>query len=83
MSAKTAVEGAELAAFGHRNGDAALRHEGEQAQGLQGHGLAAGVGPGDDQQAVLRGERQVDGHHFRRPGVLPVALNQQGVAGLA
>ena len=39
---------------------AALGHEGEQADGLQSHRLAAGVGAGDDQGVKLLPQRQVD-----------------------
>ena len=77
------AKGAELAAFVHGNGDAALGHEGQKAQGLQGHGLAAGVGPGDDEKAVLGGERQVNRDHVRGGAMLPPLLHQEGVAGLA
>ena len=76
-------KGAELAAFVHGDGDAALGHEGQEAQGLQGHGLAAGVGPGDDEKAVLGGERQVNRDHVRGGASLAPLLHQQGVAGLA
>ena len=54
--------------------EAALGHEGEQAGGFQGDGLAAGVGAGDDQGVEVLSQPQVDGH--RR------LLVQQGVTGL-
>ena len=76
-------KGAELAALVHGNRDAALDHEGQEAQGLQGHGFAAGVGPGDDEKAVLRGELQINGDDVRGGAVLPALLHQEGVAGLA
>ena len=58
-----------------RDVEAALGHQRQQAQGLEGHGLAAGVGTGDDQGVKGVPQLDVDGH--RRLGV------QQGVAGLA
>ena len=76
-------KGAQLAAFVHGNGDAALGHEGQEAQGLQGHGLAAGVGPGDDEKAVLGVEGQVNRDYVRGGAILPPLLHQEGVAGLA
>ena len=54
--------------------EAALGHEGQEAQGFQGHGLAAGVGPRDDQGVKGLPQFQVNGH--RRLGV------QQGMPGL-
>ncbi len=54
-----------------------------KAQGLQGHGLAPGVGPGDDEKAVPGGKFQINGDHVRGRGVLPPLLHQEGVAGLA
>ena len=47
-----------------RGGDvqAALRHHGEQAHGLERDGLAAGVGAGDDERIVIFPQRNVDGH---------------------
>ena len=58
-----------------RDVEAALGHQRQQAQGLEGHGLAAGVGTGDDQGVKGVPQLDVDGH--RRLGV------QQGVTGLA
>ena len=52
---------------------AALGHEGEQADGLDGHRLAAGVGAGDHQGVEVLTQHQVVGHR-------PVRV-QQGVAG--
>ena len=39
-----------------------LVHEREQAERAQRHGLAAGVGPGDDERGVAVAEPDVDGH---------------------
>ena len=54
---------------------AALGHEGQQAQGLEADGLAAGVGASDDQGVKLLPQLDGDGH--RLAGV------QQGVPGVA
>ena len=53
---------------------AALGHEGEQADGLDGHRLSAGIGAGDYQGVEVLPQHQVVGHR-------PVRI-QQGVAGL-
>ena len=53
--------------------EAALGHEGQETQGLQGHRLTAGVGTGDDQGVKVFPQIQVVAH-----GGLGV---QQGVAG--
>ena len=45
------VEDGELGAVGG-DGDAGLGHQGEQADGFQGDGFAAGVGAGDDELAA-------------------------------
>ena len=45
------VEDGELRALGGRDVQAGLGHDREQADGLQGDRLAAGVRPGDDQDA--------------------------------
>ena len=42
----------------------ALRHERQQADGFQGHGLAAGVGAGDDQSVILIPQLQRNGHRL-------------------
>ena len=41
-----------------------LGHQGEQAAGLQGDGLAPGIGAGDHQLAHRSAQPQVDGHHL-------------------
>ncbi len=48
--------------FFGRNGQAGLRHNGEKTQGLQGDGLAAGVGAADDELAGFgrKGDRERD-----------------------
>jgi len=76
-------KGAELAAFGHRNGDAALDHESQKPQGLQSHRLAAGVGAGNDEKAPFRGQFQIDGHHVPSICLAAALLDQEGMAGLA
>ena len=45
------VEDGEFGAIGG-NGDSGLRHQGEEADGFQGDGFAAGVGAGDDELAA-------------------------------
>ena len=54
---------------------AALGHQAQQADGFQGHGLAAGVGAGDHQGVELLAQLHGDGHG---PGLV-----QQGVPGTA
>ena len=63
------------AAVRHGDVEAALGHQRQQAQGLEAHGLAAGVGPGDHQS--VEGPPQLNVNADRRLGV------QQGVPGLA
>ena len=60
---KHVVEDRELRAFARRHVQAALGHQGEQADRLQGHRLAAGVGPGHDQDPKSDSEIEVDRHH--------------------
>ena len=62
------------AVVGDGDMQAALGHEGEQADGLDGHRLAAGIGAGDYQGVEVLPQHQVVGHR-------PVRV-QQGVAGL-
>ena len=69
------VEHPDAAVVPHRDVEAALGHEGEQADGLEGDGLAAGVGAGDHQGVEVLPQHQVVGHRLVRI--------QQGVAGLA
>ena len=73
------VEDGQLGAVG-RDGDSGLRHEGEQADGFQGDGFAAGVGAGDDELAVLAFQFEGDGND-RPPLRLQIAL-EQGMAGV-
>ena len=63
------------AAVPHRDVETALGHEGQEAQGLEGDGLAAGVGAGDDQGVKGVPQLDIDGH--RLLGI------QQRMAGLA
>ena len=53
----------------------ALRHQGQQPQGLEADGLAAGVGPGDDQRVEFL--PQLDGDRHRPAGI------QQRMPGVA
>ena len=41
-----------------------LSHQGKQSHRFQGHGLAAGVGPGNNQQVVCLSQRNVNGNHL-------------------
>ena len=68
------VENDDLAVVAGRDLQAALSHGGEQAQGLDAHRLAAGVGAGDDDGV----HRAADGKGHRHGGV-PV---EQRMAGL-
>ena len=54
--------------------ETALGHQRQKADGLEGHGLAAGVGAGDDQRVEALPQPQVVGHRLGRV--------QQGMAGL-
>ena len=69
-----AVENHHCAVVRHRNVESTLGHQSQQTDGLQGDGLAAGVGAGDDQGIKIPAQVQVVGH--RLVGV------QQGMAGL-
>ncbi|CUP68050.1 Uncharacterised protein [Flavonifractor plautii] len=62
------------AVVGHRDVETALGHQRQKADGLEGHGLAAGVGAGDDQRVEALPQPQVVGHRLGRV--------QQGMAGL-
>ena len=64
------VEDRELRALARGDVQAGLGHQGEQADRFQGHGFAAGVGPGHDQDSKPDAETQVDRHHCfaRRAG---------------
>ena len=48
-------------------------HHRQQAHGLEGHGLAAGVGTGDQQNAAPGVQRQADRHHVARQQRMPGA----------
>ena len=55
LVADVGVDGGEdgqAAALVGGDGQAGLGHQAEQADGLEGDGLAAGVGPGDEQDGV-------------------------------
>ena len=44
------------------NREPGLREQREEPGGLQDHGLAAGVRPGDDEQPLIRRELEIEGH---------------------
>ena len=83
MSAKTAAKGQNSLPSATGMGMPLWTMRVKQAQGLQGHGLAAGVGPGDDEPAVfgvsVRSMGTTSGAALR----LPPVLHQEGMAGLA
>ena len=56
------VEHRHGAAVSARDVQAALRHGGEQANGLERDGLAAGVRAGDDERVKFAAERNIDRH---------------------
>ena len=60
MSANTELKHRDLRAAGGRNQQARLRHERQQAGGLERDGLATGVRAGDDQDADRRNQQDVD-----------------------
>ena len=76
-----AVEDRELGALGGGNEHAPLEHVLEESDRLQADGLAAGVGAGDEQDALLRGQR--DGERHDAAPFARKRLLQQGVARLA
>ena len=57
------------------------RHQGGQPQAFEGHGFAAGVGPGDGDDPQRRFYLQAHRHH-RTAGLLALLPNQQRVAQL-
>ena len=57
------VEHADKAPVVRRDMQAALRHQGQQADGLQGDRLAAGVGTGDDQGVEVHTQTDGNRHH--------------------
>ena len=59
---------------------AGLRHETEKPEGLEGDGLAAGIGPRDHEER--RGLADLDVHRNDRPlGRFPLLGEEQGIAG--
>ena len=62
------------AAVVRRNVHAALGHQGEKPHGLEGDGLTAGVGAGDDHGVKVVAQAHGDGHHS--------LLINQGMAGI-
>lgn len=63
------VEEARLGTIAHGDGEAHLEHVLEQADRLQAHRLAARVGSGDDQNAALARQRDLQGDDALRPAV--------------
>ena len=70
------VEAGYLAALIHRDMQSGQSHASEEADGLQGHGLAAGVGPGDDHGGDITPQLHVDGHHPGRRDQWMAGLDQ-------
>ncbi len=56
----------QAAAGGGRDVQTRLVHQAQQPQRPQGHGLAAGVRPGDDERRVAVADPDVDGDHLAR-----------------
>ena len=71
-----AVEADDLAARLRRYMQAGQTHAGQQADGLQGDGLAAGIGAGDDHGADAAIQLHVYRHHFRRRDQRVAGLDQ-------
>ncbi len=67
MSAYDLGEDRQPRSVGGGHAQPGLVHEGQQAEGLEGHRLATGVRAGDDQGAVAEplAQAQVDGHRVR------------------
>ena len=59
-----AMENAAMRAFAYRDGKAALEHVLQQPHRLEAYRLPPGVGTGDDEQALLLGEHDVERHHL-------------------
>ena len=57
------LEGRKGAAVSRGNVQAALGHQGEQTDGFQGDGFAAGVGAGDDHGIKIRAQADGNGNH--------------------
>ena len=74
LVANVGVDTVQQGKLGGLGGDvqAGVGHQSQQADGLEGHGLAAGVGAGDDHYPVGATQFQADGHH---------PFGEQGVAG--
>ena len=66
-------------AFGRGDVAAGLGHEREQGEGLERDGLAARVGPGNQQQRPVGGELEIHRHDLAR-GVAPALREEQRVA---
>ena len=58
-----AAEDRQQAALGRGDVQTALRHQGQEARGLEGHGLAAGVGAADHEHRLA--EADADRHRHR------------------
>ena len=66
ISAKTALEDGQLGARLGRDEQAGLRHQRQQPDRLERHGLAAGVRAGDQQHLELVAQHHVDRHDVAR-----------------
>ena len=73
------VEEARLGTIAHGDGEAHLEHVLEQADRLQTHRLAACVGSGDDQDAALARQRDLQG--MMRCGLLSRGSSSSSVEG--
>ena len=70
------LEHAGFGVVGAGNEQAHLQHELHQAHGFQAHGLAARVGAGNHQNALLVVQLQVERHHFARVAVFALVLGK-------
>ena len=71
---KNGVKGGKGAAVSCRHMEAALCHQGQQADGFQGYGFTAGIGAGDDHGIKVRPQPKRNGDHLfgvdqRMPGL--------------
>ena len=76
-----AVENGQLRGLGRRDEHAPLEHVLQQTHRLEAHALAAGVGAGDEEDALFGGEGDREGHYGFF--LLSERLFKKGMAGLA
>ncbi len=67
------AEGRKPGPLGHRQRNPVQRHQGHQPDGLENHGLAARVGPGDHQGAHARPQLEVQGNG-QVAGIAPLQI---------